>query len=365
MIFKNMSHRKNRVKQPKRQVFSSPGTLNYIGQAILEKPLLRIISFDDLKENKVLIEEKKLAEINLNPSKTSWLEVDGIHEPVLIQEIGQKFNLHPLLLEDVLNTLSKPKVEFFHNDQVFILAKTIHFSEENLELIIEQISFVLLNKTTLISFQERNDFDSFLPVINRLKDSIGKTRSNKADYLLFALLDLVVDNYFITLEKISEKLESIEDCIFTNPENIHQTQLYNIKRALSNFKKHVFNLRESINSLIQFENQHFQESTMIYLRDLQDHVVQTLEGIESNRETADSLMNFYLSQLSNRMNSVMKTLTVFTAIFMPLSFIAGMYGMNFEHMPELKFQFGYFYTLGVMALTGIGLLCYFKWKKYV
>jgi magnesium transporter len=360
-----MARKRNHKTTLKRNVFASPGTLTYIGREINSKTTMQLVEYNELFEKIIPLKTIDYFIENDNLNHINWLEIDGCHEVQVVAEIGTRLQIHPLIQEDILNTLSKPRIEFFNNEAIYVLMKTVDFDADLLELKVEQVGLILISANQLISFQEQNETDVFKTIVDRIKGSIGKTRKNEADYLLYALMDLIVDNYFLTLEKITEKLEEIEDCIFIEPNNQHQTQLYTIKRQLSIFRKNVFPMREVLLSLINESSVSIGSNTTVYLRDLQDHVVQILDGIESNREVVDSLMNFYLSQLSNRMNSVMKTLTVFTAIFMPLSFIVGLYGMNFENMPELKNPNGYYYAIAAMFSISIGLFGYFKWKKYV
>ncbi len=193
---------------------------------------------------------------------------------------------------------------------------------------------------------------------------MSRIRQRKADYLLYALLDVVVDNYYVVLEKITQQLETLEESVLSNPQAKHQNQLYTLKREMTFMRKAVLPLRDVIGSLIREDSVLVGNQINVYLRDVQDNVLQTIETLDTYRDIADNIMNTYLSSLSNKMNEVMKTLTIYTAIFMPLSFIAGLYGMNFANMPELQEPNGYFYTLGGMGAIMIGLWIYFKWKKY-
>jgi magnesium transporter len=311
-------------------------------------------------------EVKTISDCRIEPNENhvNWLDVDGVHEASIIEAIGKQYHLHPLLLEDVLNTEQKPKLEHFGEQNIFVVMKMLQFNDETNEVESEHVALVL-GKNYLISFQELHKSDVFVAIFERLKASVGKTRKGKADYLFYSLCDLVVDNYFVTLEKFSEKLEELEIKIIENPHKDDQTILYELRRELMQIRKAVLPLRDIFGSLTRDTSELIHASTIIYLRDVYDHILQILESIETYREMIENIQNIYLTSLSNKMNSVMKTLTVFTAIFMPLTFIAGIYGMNFDNMPELKQPNGYFYTLGGMVLISIAFWIYFKWKKYV
>lgn len=347
-------------------LMTSPGTVTYIGPEIELKTRVRRIRYNESFYEDVQI--KKISECapagNLAHA-VNWLDVDGIHETKVIEQIGKQYNLHPLLLEDVVNTEHKPKLEVFDEAHIFLTLKMLHIeSTAPLEVSAEHISFVL-GDGLLLSFQEERTDDIFTPVINRLQASVGKTRRNGSDYLLFALMDVIVDNYFVVLEKFGENLESIEDQIISGESKLSLNDLYAFKRELTWVRRSVWPLREMINQLIREDNHLVSKEVIPYYRDLYDHVMQVIDTIESFRELLASLADVHLSTISNRMNSVMKTLTIFSAIFMPLTFIVGVYGMNFEHMPELKWKYGYFFVWGIMALITTGMIIYFRRRKWM
>ena len=353
-------------KRYKRQnLLTSPGTLTYIGPEIELKTTIKRINFND----KTFEEEsvKSLADclpVNDPDNQITWLDVDGIHETSLIEKLGQIYQLHPLLLEDVVNTEHKPKLEVYDTGHLFITLKMLHIeSDSPLKISAEHVSFVLGDRY-LISFQEELSDDIFAPVLARLKASVGKTRRNGADYLLFALMDVIVDNYFIVLEKLGEKLDLVEDMVIRGAKHLSLADLYALKRELTISRRLIWPLRDIINQLIREDNPLVNKKSIPYYRDLYDHVMQVIDTIDSYRELLASLADVHLSTISNRMNSVMKTLTIFSAIFMPLTFIVGVYGMNFDYMPELRVHNGYFYVWGVMILVTIGMWIYFKWKRW-
>jgi magnesium transporter len=345
---------------------TSPGTVMYIGPEIELKTRVRKISynetfFDDAPVHKIL-ECSPAAHVS---DSVNWLDVDGIHETGVIEKIGELYHLHPLLLEDIVNTQHKPKLEIFGKEHLFLTLKMLHVeSESPLDIGSQHISFVLGNNY-LLSFRQERDNDIFAPVLTRLRASVGKTRRNGSDYLLFALMDVIVDHYFVVLEKFGERLESIEDLVISGENKLSLSDLYALKRELSLTRRYVWPLRDMINQLIREDNNLISKEAIPYYRDLYDHVMQIIDTIESSRELLASLADVHLSTMSNRMNSVVKTLTIFSAIFMPLTFIVGIYGMNFENMPELKWGNGYFYIWGIMALIASGMMVFFKRRKWM
>lgn len=359
-----MSKRKHR---PKREnLLTSPGTLTYIGPDIQLKTKVRKLQYNEKFYTNEAV--SSLAECSINTSlepHITWLDVDGIHETSLVGKIGQLYHLHPLILEDIVNTEHKPKLEAYDPGYIFLTLKMLHVdADEPLEISAEHVSFVA-GRDYLISFQEERSDDIFTPVIERLKASVGKTRRNGTDYLVFALMDVIVDNYFLVLEKFGEKLDAIEESIISGSNKHSLKDLYGLKRELTFVRRAIWPLRDMINQLIREDSSLISKEVIPYYRDLYDHTMQAVDTIDSYRELLASLADVHLSTISNRMNAVMKTLTIFSAIFMPLTFIVGVYGMNFDNMPELKSQNGYFYTWGVMLIVTIGMILYFKQKKWM
>jgi len=359
-----MSKRKHR---PKREnLLTSPGTLTYIGPENELKTKIRKIQYNEkfYKNEAVTSLAECAANPNIEPHIT-WLDVDGIHETALVGKIGNLYHLHPLILEDIVNTEHKPKLEVYDTGYIFLTLKMLHVeADEPLEISSEHVSFVA-GKDYLISFQEERSDDIFNPVIERLNASVGKTRRNGTDYLVFALMDVIVDNYFLVLEKFGEKLDLVEESIISGSKKQSLNDLYSLKRELTFVRRAIWPVRDMINQLIREDNSLISKDVVPYYRDLYDHTMQAVDTIDSYRELLASLADVHLSTISNRMNAVMKTLTIFSAIFMPLTFIVGVYGMNFENMPELKNPNGYFYTWGVMAIVTVGMILYFKAKKWM
>ena len=353
-------------KHYRKNLLTSPGTLTYVGPDVeLKTKIKRIVYNDTIFRNDPV---KSLPECSPGPKteKTvTWLDVDGIHETALIAKLGGLYHLHPLLLEDVVNTEHKPKLEIYDSGHMFLTMKMLHISNESPICVSpEHVSFVL-GENYLLSFQEELSDDIFTPVLDRLQASVGKTRRNGPDYLLFALMDIVIDNYFIVLERLGDNLDAVEDQVIKGDEGLSLKELYSLKRELTLSRRMIWPIRDMINQLIREDNPLIQKESIPYFRDLYDHVMQVLDTIDSYRELVASLADVHLSTISNRMNSVMKTLTIFSAVFMPLTFIVGVYGMNFDNMPELRLHNGYYYVWGLMIAVTTGLIFYFKSKKWM
>ncbi|MFD2571973.1 magnesium/cobalt transporter CorA [Spirosoma soli] len=358
--------RRRRYRSAEKTLGTSPGTLTYVGAEIEHATKIKRIEYNEAEYR--VDDSSRLSACRLPNTETpfvNWLDVDGIHEPKVVAALGQQYHLHPLLLEDVMNTEQKPKIDLYDDTVVFVTLKNLHHSAHRQEIESEHVSLVL-GKNYLISFQEERTKDIFDPVIERIRASSGKTRRNGADYLLYALMDLMVDNYLLITERIGEKMDELEDVIVQEKAN-QQTlaTLYTLKRELAFIRRTVLPLRDIIGVLIRGESDLIQPATMPFLRDLADHVNQAVETLDAYREVISGLMEVYYSIVNNRMNSVMKTLTIVSAIFIPLTFIAGIYGMNFENMPELRTQSGYFWILGIMLIIAVGEIIYFKRRGWM
>lgn len=357
---------KRRYQFSEKNLGTSPGTVTYVGEEIKHATQIRRIEYN--ADDYQMDESGRLSNCRLPPAKApfvTWLDVDGIHQSQVIEAIGHQYQLHPLLLEDVVNTQQKPKLEPYNDTNLFLTLKMLYYNEPLAEIESEHVSFVL-GRNYVVSFQEERTADIFDPVLARIKASAGKTRRNGADYLLYALLDLIIDNYFSVLERVGENLDELEDRIIRNEAGQPTlARLYALKRELTFMRRQVWPVREMIGALMREEYSMVKRTTQPYLRDLYDHIAQVIETLDSYREMIPGLMDVYLSTVSNRMNSVMKTLTIFSAIFMPLTFIVGVYGMNFDNIPELHWHYGYFIVLGVMILTTIGLIVYFRRRGWM
>jgi magnesium transporter len=292
----------------------------------------------------------------------TWINIDGLHEVGIIEKIGKHFSIHPLILEDILHTGQRPKMEDFE-DYIFLVVKMFYYDEKDDEIKMEQVS-LLLGSNFVISFQEREG-DIFDPIRERIRNHKGRIRMMKADYLGYALLDTIVDNYFIILEKIGEDIENIEEELVTRPTPETLQTIHNLKRELIVLRKSIWPLREVVNSLERGESPLINEATGVYLRDVYDHTIQVIDTIETFRDMVSGMLDIYLSSISNKMNEVMKVLTIIATIFIPLTFVAGIYGMNFEFMPELKWHWGYFAALLVMVAVAVIMVFYFRRKRWL
>ena len=345
-----------------RSVHQAPGTVTYVGRKRSMETLLEVIDYN--KNNFERFNSKQpIDAFNFDhPDRITWVNLDGLSNTKEIEKVGKYYQLHPLIIEDIVNTSQRPKIDEYE-DYLFIVAKMLYF-KKNGRLENEHISFVL-GKDYVLTFQEAGG-DVFDGVRNRLESSNGRIRSNGSDYLIFALLDAIVDNYFIVIDEIAEKVEELEEELFKNKprENItHEIQ--DLKRAILKIRRSVLPLREVISRMEKMESSMIQSRTRNYINDLHDHIIHITENIDLYREITWGLMDMYMTTISNRMNEVMKVLTIMASIFIPLTFIAGIYGMNFEFMPELHWKYSYYVLWGVMITIFILMLIYFKRKKWL
>jgi magnesium transporter len=345
-----------------------PGSLVHIGERRTEKVRIYIIDYNEEK-----FQEKKAENVEeCFPFKekptVTWLNIDGLHEIDVIEKLGKHFGIHPLVLEDILNTDQRPKIEDFES-YIFFILKMIYYDEKKGGVHSEQVSLIL-GQNFVISFQESIG-DVFDDVRDRLRNSKGKIRKMGSDYLAYALIDAIVDNYFVIIEKFGERIEGIEEELIDNPTSNTVQMIHDLKREMIYLRKSVWPLREVINGLQRGESDIIQKDTYIYLRDLYDHTIQVIDTVETFRDMISGMLDIYMSSVSNKMNEVMKVLTIFAAIFIPLTFLAGIYGMNFNpeagpfNMPELNWFFGYPMVLVAMLGVVIIMLIYFKRKRWL
>ena len=292
----------------------------------------------------------------------TWINVDGLHEVDIIEKTGAYFGIHPLVLEDILHTGQRPKTEDF-GDYIFTVVKMLFYDVQKEEIVAEQMSMIL-GPRYVISFQETQG-DVFDPNRERIRNGKGRIRKAGADYLAYVLIDAIVDQYFVILENLEERIESLEEELITNPIPETLQMIHKLKGLMIFLRKSVWPLRELVNSLERGESSLIAESTGIYLRDVYDHTIEVIETIETFRDMVSGMLDIYLSSVSNRMNEVMKVLTIIATIFIPLTFIVGIYGMNFKYMPELEWHIGYPVALAVMLLIEAFLLLYFRRKKWL
>jgi magnesium transporter len=320
--------------------------LHYDADALTERPLNRVEEALPL----------------LKPAATTWINIDGIHDIALMEHIGRHFGLHPLTLEDVLNTTQRPKAEAF-DDYLFVVLKMLHYDADQDRISSEQISLIL-GQNILISFQEAAG-DVFEPVRQRIRKGKGRIRAGGCDYLAYALIDAIVDNYFVILEKLGERLEGLEENIDDQPDVDILADIHTIRRELIYLRKQVWPLREIIAHFLKDDVDFIGAATRLFMRDVYDHTIQTIDTIESFRDILSGMQDLYLSIISNRMNEVMKVLTIIATIFIPITFVAGIYGMNFTHMPELTWRWGYLFVWMIILSIIVGMLVFFRRKKWV
>jgi magnesium transporter len=350
------------IKKRSKKVGLPPGSLIYIGEKAHIKPKVTIIEYDE--ENYLEKEVTSFAECVAYKNKpgVTWINVEGIHNIANLEKLGECFNLHPLVMEDILNTDQRPKMEDF-TDYLYLVLKILHYHEETKETEAEQISLIL-GSNYVVSFYD-SDGEVFNAVRERVKAGIGRIRKSGADYLAYTLLDLIVDKYFLILEQLGEVIEFFEEELVTNPSPKTLQNIHKLKLAMIMLRKSIWPLREVISKLQRRESPLIAAATGIYLKDVYDHAIQVIDTIETFRDMLSGMVDIYLSSVSNRLNETMKVLTIIATIFIPLTFISGVYGMNFKHMPELDWAWGYPLILLLMATVALGLLAYFRRKKWI
>ena len=340
----------------------SPGTLIHIGEKKIEKVKITLIDYD-LKN----LQEKELEHVEESfsfkdePTDT-WLNITGLHDIDIIEKIGIYFNIHPLVMEDILNTGQRPKLEDYE-DYLYIVFKMLFYDMDENMVKSEQIS-IILSKNYLISFQEIEG-DVFNPLRERIRKGKGRIRKMGSDYLAYALIDTTVDQYFMILEKFGEEIESLEEELLVNPTSETYQTIHNMKREMIYLRKNIWPMREIAGGLRKGESDFISDAAGIFFADIYDHVIQIIDTIESFRDILSGMLDLYLSTISNKMNEVMKVLTIIATLFIPLTFIAGVYGMNFKNMPELEWRWGYLGIWILMGFVAILLVFYFKKKKWI
>lgn len=350
------------IKKRSKKAGLPPGSLVHVGEKKTEKVRITLMDYDEKQ-----FQEKEVATVEeCFPFKdtltVSWINFDGIHDEAVIEKIGTHFGVHPLILEDIMNTTQRPKMQDF-GDYVFLVLKMFNYDEKNNEENIEQMSLIL-GRNFVISFQEKQG-DAFDPVRERIRKGNCRLRRMGSDYLAYALIDAIVDSYFLILEKLGERIEDVEDELVSNPRPATLQEIHNLKREMIFFRKSVWPLREVISRLERAESTLIKKATGIFIRDVYDHVIQVIDNVETYRDMLSGMLDIYLSSISNRMNEVMKVLTVIATIFIPLTFIAGIYGMNFRFMPELEWRWGYLIIWLIFIVVAIFMVIYFRRKKWL
>jgi magnesium transporter len=360
-IFRQMRVVGRLVRRTNKEPGTAPGTVVHSGPRRVEKVDLHLMRYD-LEH----IAERELASVAEAfpleaPPSVTWLNIDGLHDTTILTEIGQQCRLHPLVLEDIVNIGQRPKLEEY-DEYLFAVLRMLSYDEEHNEVGEEQVSLVI-GQDYVLSFQEAPG-DVFDPVRERARGGKGQMRKRGSDYLAYALIDAIVDEYFAVLEKLGDHIEKLENDVLHAPTNATIHEVHRLKREILVMRRAIWPVRDLISSLLRAESSCITDNTKIFLRDAYDHVVQLIDTVETLRDLVSGMIDLYLSNVSNRMNEVMKVLTTVATLFIPLTFIAGIYGMNFDHMPELHWRWAYPMLWAVMLVVAGGMVLYFKRKRW-
>ncbi len=355
-----MSRKKHKQKS---KLGLAPGSLVFTGQQKMTNVDITVFNYDE----SFSAEHKphslsEVEELIRNPKGVTWINIDGLHDESLIEGLSDFLKIHKLTMEDILSVGQRPKLEELSN-YLHVVIKEIMLDQTEEAIDYEQISFILKDNI-LLSFQERTG-DVFDGVRKRIRESKGTIRKRGADYLLYALLDNVVDHYFVVLETFGEKLDDLETELLENPSNESLTKLHNFRRETLGLRRTVYPLRELVAAMDKLDDPLFNRENKVFIRDLYDHIIKVIETVEIFRDMTSSLLDLYINSVSNKTNEIMKVLTILTSIFIPLSFISGVYGMNFQNMPELTYKYGYFVILSIMAAVFAGMLIFLRRKKWL
>jgi magnesium transporter len=354
--------RKQRVKKQYKKLGKAPGSVIYTGNKTTEKLFIDVF---DYNLEKCIEKELSSVEETFNfkmSNSVTWINLNGLNHVTEIEKLGNHFNLHPLVLEDIVSISQRPKIDEYE-DYLFVVLKML-YTDKDENIVSEQVSFIL-GKGYVLSFQE-SEGDVFDAVRERIRQGKGRARGLQADYLLYILMDAIVDHYFTIIETLGDKIEDFEDDIFLG--NVSKTvnrDIQDLKREILRIRRAIFPLREVINRIEKHESPLIHPKTKTFYRDIYDHIIQVSENIDIYREMIWSLMDMYMTTISNKMNEVMKVLTIMASIFIPLTFIAGIYGMNFDNIPELHYEYAYYVLWCVMIVLFLGMLYYFKRKKWL
>ncbi|MCR9183049.1 MAG: magnesium/cobalt transporter CorA [Flavobacteriaceae bacterium] len=354
-----MARKKHKRKS---KIGLAPGTLIFTGQQKMEKAVFSVLIYNENGVREIIPKDlDEVVHLIDSTKETLWVNIDGIHDENIIESICSKLLVHKLSMEDILSVGQRPKIDEFDNYIHLVLKMVMLNSADEIED--EQISFIH-HKNILISFQEKTG-DVFDGVRKRIIEGKGFIRKRGSDYLLYALVDSVVDHYFLILEALGEKIETLETELLLNPGESVLAKLHHLRRETLDLRRSVYPLREVISRFEKIDDTILNPDVRVFIRDLYDHTIQVIETIEVLRESASGLLDLYMNSVSNRMNEIMKVLTIMASIFIPLTFIAGVYGMNFSHMPELEYKYGYFVVWGVMVIVFLIMMIYFKRKKWL
>ena len=350
------------IKKRSQKAGLPPGTLVHIGDVRVEGAKVTLISYDEAHCQEIEVTAVEECTAFRDKPGVTWINVDGVHQVEVVERIGECFGLHPLVMEDILNTDQRPKMEDL-GDYIYIVLKMLDYNEKRDEIVGEQVSLVL-GPTFVLSFQEKEG-DVFDPIRERIRTGKGRIRAMGADYLAYTLLDSIIDNYFAILERLGERIELLEERVVTRPTPRTLQTIQTLKREMIFLRKSVWPLREVVASLERGDSPLIKESTRVYLRDVYDHTIQVIDAVETFRDMLSGMLDIYLSSVSNRLNRVMEVLTVIATIFMPLTFLVGVYGMNFQYMPELGWRWAYPAVWLVMLAIAATMLILFRRNRWL
>lgn len=340
----------------------SPGTPVYLGPERIDNTRITVFDYSEEHFEETPLENLEACVQYRDKPTVTWINIDGLHEVEVIQQLGEHFSFHPLVQEDIVNTNHRAKLDDYE-EQLFMVLKMVYQPEDSVHLKFEHLS-IIVGEGYVLTFQEVAG-DIFKPVRDRIRSAKGRLRKLKSDYLAYALMDVIVDNYFVALEKLEEELEPLEAEVLNAPTRETLAKIHYLKHEVAALRKAVWPLREVVSSLQKGGNKLVQESSMVFLDDLYDHVIQVLDATDSARDTLMSLVDLYMSGVSNRLNETMKVLTVMASIFIPLTFIVGIYGMNFRYMPELEWQYGYGFVWVLMLALAGGMVIFLRKKRWI
>jgi magnesium transporter len=341
---------------------AAPGTLVHTGEKKMERVRIRSIDYDVDGIREAELDDLGAVLPLRDTASVSWINIDGLHDVDIVRDLGEHFGLHPLVLEDIVHVGQRPKEDVYDGYDAIVLPM-LAWDDEGGFVREEQLSLIV-GPTWVITFQERVG-DAFEPVRERLRGSKGRIRARGADYLAYALIDAVVDHYFTVLERIGTRTEELEIEVLESPEPRTMARLHRLKRELIVLRRAVWPVRDLLNGILRGESERFSDETRVFVRDVYDHSVQAIETVESLRDVVSGSIDLYLSTVSHRTNEVMKVLTIMASIFIPLTFMAGIYGMNFENMPELAVPWAYPALWAAMVAVALGLVVYFRRKGWM
>jgi magnesium transporter len=340
-----------------------PGTLIHIGEQRAGASKITVMDYDESSFHEGELKSFEECCPYKDRQTMTWINIDGLHQKEVLEKLSGSFGFHPLVMEDIMNTDQRPKLEDY-TDYLYIVLKMLYYNDKENKILTEQVSLIVAPRL-VISFQEGLEGDVFGPLRERMRNDKGRIRKMGSDYLAYSMIDAVVDSYFMILEKLGERIELLEEELISAPDTKTLHEIHYLKREMIFLRKAVWPLREVIGMLMRGESSLMQDSLKIYLRDVYDHTIQVIDTIETLRDMVSGMLDIYLSSVSNRLNAVMKVLTIIATIFIPLTFIVGVYGMNFKYMPELEWRFGYPMIWLVMLAIGISMLVLFRRKKWM